>query len=244
MLTGLQDGTEAIWIDDDDTPTLAKPDAPLPPGELSQALVQAFLDLDEDRADEIVEQAYALYTMPTVFIEVLIPPLAEIGEARQRSQIPGITEQFAITYVRGRLHALLQTYTEYPNAHLIFIGCAPGERIEIGALIFAVMMRQQGYNVVYFGQDIAVDDVVRMASREHPAMVYLSANHMTTALALRDVHARLAQIEPPTPLFGYGGRAFDQDNEIRRVVGGHFLASDPRDALNVINNLLRNQRNL
>jgi MerR family transcriptional regulator, light-induced transcriptional regulator len=244
MLTGLQDDKEAIWIEDDDNHTRVKLDAPIPPGELSQALVQACSDLDEDRADEIMEQAYAIYTMPTVYVEVIAPALAEIDEERQRSQILGMAGHFAVTYLRGRLHALLQAYTHYPNAPIIFVGCAPGERYEIGPLIFAVMMRQQGYNVVYFGQDFAVDDMVRVAAREHPAMVYLSATSMTTALALRDVQARLAQIESPTPLFGYGGSVFDQDNELRRTVGGHFLSADPRDALNVVNNLLRNHRHI
>lgn len=242
MLAGLQDGNEAIWIEDDDSHALVKHDAPIPPGELSQALDQALADLDEDRADEIMEQAFAMYTMPTVYVEVIAPAMAEISEARQRSQIFGATEHFAVTYLRGRLHALLQAYPHSPNASTIFVGCAPGERHEIGALICAVMMRQQGYNVVYFGQDIPVDDIVRVSAREHPAMVHLSANSTTTALALRDVHVRLAQIDPPTPLFGYGGRAFDQDNELRRAVGGHYLGADPRDALNIINNLLRNHK--
>jgi DNA-binding transcriptional MerR regulator len=244
MLAGLQGGNETILIEGDDTHTLVKPNAPIPPSELAQALVQAFTDLDEDRADEILEQAYTIYTMPTVYVEVLAPALADIGEARQRSQIFGITEQFAVTYLRGRLQALLQAYTHFPGAQLIFVGCAPGERHEIGALIFAVMMRQQGYNVVYFGMDISVDDMVRVAVREHPAMVYFSANSMTTALALRDAQVRMTQIDPPTPMFGHGGKAFDQDNELRRAVGGYFLGSDPRDALNVVNNLLRNQRHI
>jgi hypothetical protein len=67
---------------------------------------------------------------------------------------------------------------------------------------------------------------------------------MTTALALRDVHSRLGQIEPPTPLFGYGGSMFDLDNDLRQAVGGYFLGADPRDALNIVNNLLRNHRQL
>ncbi len=242
MLDNLRDGGEPIWIDDGDGAMLVKPDSPLPPLGLVQPLFKALVDLDDDRADEILEQAFATYTMPTVYLDLIATTLVEIGEAWRRGEVFISTEHFATTYLCGRLLALLQAYPHRADRPMIFVGCAPGERHEVGALIFGVMLRQQGFNVAYLGQDIPAEDVVRAAMHERPAMICLSANSPSTALALRDVQAGLTDEQQPGPLFGYGGRAFDQDPNLRRTVPGHYLGSDPRDALSTVNNLIRAHR--
>lgn len=239
MLDNLRDSSDPIWIESGDGQMPVKYDMPLPPKSLVQPLFQALIDLDDDRADEIIDQAFAMYTMPTVCAELIAPTLVEIGAAWQRGDILATTEHFATNYVRGRLLALLQAYPRRPEMPMLFIGCAPNERHEFGALILAVMLRQQGFNVVYLGQDVPLDDMIQAASQEHPAMICLSANSPATALILRDAKSRLQNLEPPAPLFSYGGRAFDDDPDLRRVIAGHYLGGDPRDALNTINNLLR-----
>jgi methanogenic corrinoid protein MtbC1 len=242
MLANLRRTGEPVWIDEVDAVTQLKQDTPLPPGGLIQPLVQALTDLDDDRADEIMEQAFALYTMPTVYVELIAPALVEIGEAWHRGDVFVSTEHFATTYLRGRLLAVLQACSHRPDMPMIFVGCAPSERHEVGALIFAVMLRQQGFNAAFLGQDVPVEDLVKAAEHEHPVMICLSANSASAALLLRDVQSQLARIEPPAPLFGYGGRAFDTDPDLRRAVGGYYLGTDPRDALNVVNNLIRANR--
>jgi methanogenic corrinoid protein MtbC1 len=97
---------------------------------------------------------------------------------------------------------------------------------------------------VYLGQDVPIEDLIRMVAREHPALVCMSANSHNTALLLREVQQQLAKIDPPTPLFAYGGRSFDTDPDLRRLTPGHYLGADPRDAVNTINNLIRTQRHI
>ncbi len=242
MLGNLRESGEPIWIENGDGVSLVKPDSALPPSGLVQPLFQALVDLDDDRADEIMEQAFSLYTMSTVYVDLVAPTLVEIGEAWHRGEIFVCTEHFASTYLRGRLLAVLQSYPHRPDMPVIFVGCAPNERHEIGALIFSVMLRQQGFNVVYLGQDVPVEDLTRAAMHEHPAMICLSASTASTALALRDIQPRLVRPDPANPIFGFGGRAFDHDPDLRRVVPGHYLGSDPRDALSIVNNLVRTYR--
>src|SRR4030042_6282147 len=75
MFGNLRDANDLVWIDEVNSVTPIKRDTPLPPSSLTQPLVQALTDLDDDRADEIMEQAFALYTMPTVYIDLITPPL-------------------------------------------------------------------------------------------------------------------------------------------------------------------------
>jgi methanogenic corrinoid protein MtbC1 len=246
MLEGLRQGGETLWIENDEVASNgrmpAPHEAPIPPNTLVIPLYDALVDLDDERADEVMEQAFAMYTMPTVYVDVIAPALVEVGEAWHRGDIFISTEHFATTYLRGRLLGLLQAYPQRADMPSLFVGCAPHERHEVGALIFAVMLRQAGYNVVYLGQDIPIEDVIEAALHEHPAMLCLSASNPTTALSLRSVQLLLDKAAPPVPLFGYGGRAFDLDPELRTQVKGYYLGADPRDALNFVNNLLRERR--
>jgi DNA-binding transcriptional MerR regulator/methylmalonyl-CoA mutase cobalamin-binding subunit len=242
MLEGMRSHNEAIWLDEEGfTPPVSR-DVPLPPEHYVQPLFQALVSLDDDRADEIIEQVFALYTMPTVYVDLITPTLTEVGEAWHRGEISISTEHFATAYLLGRLLGLFHAYPHRADMPMIIVGCAPTERHESGALIFAVMLRQQGYNVIYLGQDVPAEAILEMARQEHPAMVCLSANSPSTARLLRNLQAELDQISEHVPLFGYGGRAFDDNPELRQEVPGYYLGSDPRDALNAVNNLLHPHR--
>jgi hypothetical protein len=48
----------------------------------------------------------------------------------------------------------------------------------------------------------------------------------------------MSQLGATAPLVCYGGRAFDKDAGLRREIQGHYLGSDPRDALSTVANLL------
>lgn len=243
MLEAIRASDEPLWIDDqNNTASSIVRDAPVPPSALVQTLYSALVDLDNERADEVMEQAFAMYTMPTVYIDIITPCLVEVGEAWHRGDIFVSTEHFATNYLRGRLLVLLQAWPHRPDMPTLYVGCAPHERHEVGALIFAVMLRQQGYNVIYLGQDTPIEDAIQAALAERPAMLCLSANSPTTAIALRTVQQQLERSPAPVPLFGYGGRAFDIDPELRNQIRGHYLGQDPRDALNFINNLMRERR--
>jgi methanogenic corrinoid protein MtbC1 len=246
MLESIRTSDEPLWIEDQNgaggTSNAITRETPLPPASLIQPLYSALIDLDDERADEVMEQAFAMYTMPTVYVDIIAPCLVEIGEAWHRGDIFISTEHFATTYLRGRLLGLLQAYPHRPDMPTLFVGCAPHERHEVGALIFAVMLRQQGYNVIYLGQDVPVEDVVQAVIAERPAMLCLSASNPTSAAALRTVQQQLERVSGLNTLFGYGGRAFDQDSELRGEVRGYYLGQDPRDAVNFINNLMKDRR--
>lgn len=241
MLEVVRASGETLWIEEH-AQTAVVHDTPMPPSNLVQPLYEALIELDDERADEVMERAFAMYTMATVYVDLIAPTLVEVGDAWHRGEIFISTEHFATTYLRGRLLGLLQAYPHRPDMPMIFVGCAPHERHEVGALIFAVMLRQQGFNVIYLGQDVPIEDVIAAALGEHPAMLCMSATSTQTALSLKTVQQRLDQANGSAPLFGYGGRAFDYDAELRAQVGGHYLGRDPRDAIMTVHGLLKDRK--
>src|SRR5262249_5825941 len=139
MIASAREAAESIWIDEDEHASPIPQDVPLPPGSLVLPLFEALTALDDERADEIIDQAFALYTVPTVLVEIIAPTLVEVGEAWHRGDVFIVTEHYLSTYIHGRLLMLLQAYSHHLDMPMIFVGCAPTERHEIGSLMFAIM---------------------------------------------------------------------------------------------------------
>src|SRR4051812_43559436 len=87
MLESLRESNGPIWIDSEEKLSPVRSDAPMPPASLVQPLYQALVDLDADRADEILEQAFSLYTMPSIYVELVAPTLVAVGDAWHRGEI-------------------------------------------------------------------------------------------------------------------------------------------------------------
>ena len=147
-----------------------------PPAQYASRLAQALMQHDETSASDLLREAHAIFDLMTIFMQILVPALVEIGDAWYNGRIRVTTEHFASAFLRGKLLSLLQAYPSRRNAPYILLGGAPTEQHELGPLMLSVLLRSLGYRVEFLGPDIPVDDLVDYASYEHPAMIVLSAS--------------------------------------------------------------------
>ena len=208
-----------------------------PPAQYAARLVAALLKHDETTAGELLHEAHAIFDLMTIFMEIVIPCLVEIGDAWYNGRIRVTTEHFASAFLRGKLLGLLQAYPSRRNSPYILIGCAPTEQHELGTLMLAVLLRSYSFRVEYLGPDIPLEDLVEYTSFEHPAMVILSSTTPPAALELKRFQEKLRKIRP-MPIFGYGGRAFDQNPKLIEQVPGSYLGSTLESAMHSIRELL------
>jgi MerR family transcriptional regulator, light-induced transcriptional regulator len=212
-----------------------------PPAHYADQLFTALIKHDESRAGDLLREVHARFNLMTVFLEVLIPALRQIGEAWYRGEIRVTTEHFASAYLRGKLLSLLQAYPSRRGSPLVLIGCAPMEQHELGGLMLAVLIRSEGLRVEYLGPDIPIEDLADYASYENPGMIILSASSDYSAREMRSMQDLLKN-QRPMPLFGYGGRAFDLKPELRQEIPGIYLGSTLELALGNIKELLKNRQ--
>lgn len=209
-----------------------------PPSQYARELYLALIKHDENRAGDIIREVHALFNLLTVTSEVYIPALREIGESWYRGEIRITTEHFASAYLRGKLLSLLQAYPSRRSSPLVLVGCAPMEQHELGSLMLAVLLRSEGIRVEFLGPDIPVEDLADYATYEQPAMVILSATSEYSAREMKHMQELLKKTRP-TPIFGYGGLAFDQHPELRREIPGNYLGSSLESALETAKSLLK-----
>jgi methanogenic corrinoid protein MtbC1 len=228
---------EAIPI----APTQSAVVSDTPPSHYASQLYKALIKHDENRASDLLREVHALFDLMTVCMEVLVPALREIGEAWYRGEIRVTTEHFASAYLRGKLLSLLQAYPSRRSAPLVLIGAAPMEQHELGSLMIAVLLRSEGFRVEYLGPDIPVEDLADYASYELPAMIILSASSEYSAREMRRMQEMLKKVHP-TPIFGYGGRAFDLKPDLRKEIPGNYLGNTLELAVEAVKSLLKGVR--
>ena len=73
-------------------------------------LGQALLDLDADRADVVLAEAFTLFSVEDVCLQVLQPLLVDIGDRWHAGELSVAEEHYATSFVRARLFGLLQAY--------------------------------------------------------------------------------------------------------------------------------------
>ena len=205
---------------------------------LRDDLLHTLLNFDESGAAQALSEAFSLYSVEEVGEDVITPVLVEIGERWHRGELSVTREHFATSYLLQRLAMLLRTLPNLSQGPAIWIGCAPNELHEGGAVLLALYMRRAGRQVHYLGQNLPVDDFIAEMKRQQPSMVLFSATTTEAAAGLRDMTERLAATATPQPLIGYGGRAFIKHPELRNDIAGIYLGDSAQEAVDMVRDLL------
>lgn len=203
------------------------------PKSYATQLYQALIEHDEGRAGEIFHEIQTTFNLVTILTQVITPALVEIGLAWYHGKIRVTTEHFASAFLRGRLLSLLQAYSSRRNAPRILIGCAPDEQHELGSLMFAILLRSEGYRVEYLGPDIPLLDLLDYTSYERPDMIILTATMIESAQEIDNFYLKLKRTQP-TARFGYAGAAFKNKPELREQIPGIYLGDTLEQGLRTV----------
>lgn len=202
--------------------------------ELVSALCQHCVQLDEVAATRLATQALAIYSPEEVCLGLYQPALVEIGEQWASGKVSVTVEHFASALLRAQLESLYRSAPCGEGGPLVFVGCAPGELHEIGALMLALFLRRAGGRVVYLGQSIEVDALVATTAQAHPHAILLSASLPRHAEGLRAVGESFQQLGDESPLFFFGGQAFLSDPALAQNIPGQHLSVNALDAIREI----------
>ncbi len=201
---------------------------PRPLSELCKELTAALVDLDDARADRIIAEAHALYSVEDVVLELFQPSMVALGMLWHDGTINTTTEHFASSYVQGRLRQLMSLSGSNYAGQRVIVACAPLDQHELGALILAVLLRRSGYQVYYVGANTPVEDLADMARAVKPVAVMISASSIDSVEQLMTKRGHLQGI---APLLVLGGNGFNTDPRRAELVGGRYLAATAGDAV-------------
>jgi DNA-binding transcriptional MerR regulator/methylmalonyl-CoA mutase cobalamin-binding subunit len=172
---------------------------------------------DEARAHAVLDQLLSTATLDSILSDVLIPFLRELGDRWERGQITVAQEHFASSVLRGRLLGLARGWDRGIGPRVL-LSCAPGERHDLGLIVFGLALRARGFRILYLGADTPIQSVAQTARSARPHAVVVSA--VSTHL-FREIAGALRELAAEYPVYLGGAGA--------TAVGGEFpaLTGDP-----------------
>ncbi|HSM56738.1 MAG TPA: MerR family transcriptional regulator [Candidatus Sulfomarinibacteraceae bacterium] len=202
---------------------------------LRESWIDACLDFDEQQANYVLAQAFALYPPETVCIEVLQRGLSTIGTLWYEGQATVQQEHFASALATRRLETLLAASAPPTRSGRILIGCPPQEEHTFSPLLLTLLLRRRGWHTIYLGANVPLERMESTIADTGPDLLILTAQTLLAAANLAPV-AALAQDEGVTVAFG--GQIFNRIPELASRIAGHHLNGKLRLAPDRVEQLL------
>lgn len=197
--------------------------------------LEACLAFDAARADDAINQAFAIYPVETVCFEILQKGIWEIGELWHASRVTVQQEHFATAIAVRRIETLITATPNATREFTILTGCPAGEWHNFPVLLLTLLLRRRGLNVLYLGANIPIEQIEHTAAITHPALIVLSAQQLTTAASIRSVALVFRQLGIP---LAYGGLIFNRIPQLRERIPALFLGESLKEAVEMVERLL------
>ncbi len=203
--------------------------------ELRAAWIDACLAFDRESAERVLVSAFALFPPEIVCIELLQKSLVTVGDGWHQGTVTVQQEHFTTALSEQRLEVLLASTTAPTRSERIIVCAAPGERHTFGPFLLTYLLRRRGWDVIYLGADVPVEDFGTTIANLQPRMVIVSAQLLHTAAATKEI---AKSIKDQDVLLAYGGQIFNLQPEIQQHIPGFFLGTTLEDAVETTATLL------
>lgn len=213
------------------------------PGEVEKSRIDllrskwlsACLSFDALGAEDMINQAFALYPVETVCFDILQKGISEIGHMWFEGRVSVQQEHFATALAMRRIETLLSVTPRPTREKTILVGCPSGEWHHFPTLLLALLLRRKGLNVIYLGADTPLEAITEAADGIHPDLIVMAAQQLASAAAIRTAAVVFKQGGIP---MAYGGLIFNRIPELRGKIPAFYLGENLEMAVGRIELLL------
>lgn len=202
--------------------------------EVRERYLEAILSGSRREAFGIIELAQAEgMGIRVLYLDVFQPAMREVGRMWQENRITVADEHLATAITQA---AMARLYEELFRASpepgpLLVAACAEQERHELGLRMICDVLEMEGWDTVFLGASVPVEDLVAMVRARRPQVVALSASIAPHVARVRDAIRAIREAEPQrAPLIAVGGRAFYDDPALAERLGADLTAKDAVEA--------------
>lgn len=214
----------------------------VPPGttldSLREQWITACLSFSETNAEQILNQAFSMYPVESVCMDILQKGLAEFGGLWYQDKASVQQEHFASALAMRRLDSLLSSSPAPTRNQTILIGCPSNEWHTFTPLYLSLLLRRRGLNVIYLGANVPTERFEETVSTIHAHLVILVAQTLSTAATLQSAADSLSEQRVPV---GYGGRVFTLRANLIERISGHYLGDALTASLEKVETILQNK---
>lgn len=207
-------------------------------------LIEAFINLDGQAAEHLLDETYAWADLEIVCAELLYNAVIEIEGRPDLDPSVSPALQFAHAFVQRKFAALFNLSNPNEGRGPVLSAAVEGEKRDLTLLLSAVLLSRAGFRVVYLGNDLSFEAFASAVRRIEPAVASIAASHERTADTLHTWIDRMRTHSDENGVpYGsipvcYSGRIFLNQPERREHIAGHFLGRAAQDSVAVVTSLL------
>lgn len=198
----------------------------------AEKFLEMALSGDRRRAERFALEIFEKHGPRYLYDSVVQPALREVGQLWFANRITIADEHLATNTAQSAVASL---YTRFPwpiGGPNVVVGCAQGERHDFGARMVADLLALDGWNDVFLGADVPVDDFVRKVQEVSPKAVAISVTLPNLLPMVRAVIVASRKIVPDVKVL-VGGLATTDLRGLCESIGADVVASSASEAVEV-----------
>jgi DNA-binding transcriptional MerR regulator len=196
--------------------------------------LNACMEFDGRKAEDVLNQAFALYPVEKVCIEILQKSVSLVGERWFSGSASVQQEHFTSAQAVRRLEALILATPNPTRVQSILLACPAGETHLIPTLLLYLLLRRRGLKVINLGAEVPIEEINETLAAIRPDLVVLAAQHLVSAAALSIWAESLREQNIPV---AYGGLVFNRVPALRERISAWFLGEDLEQSIDQIERL-------
>ena len=201
-----------------------------------ESMIAAVICFDEAALERIYADALAQHPVRTVSSRLIEPLLVDLGRRWEQGDGSVAEEHFFGFYLRNKLGARFHHRNINASGTRLLMACLPGERHEIGLLLFALAANEAGYHPVILGADMPICEMAAAAAKVGCRAIVLSGLQEPDLKTMETSLSRLVD-EAGVPVL-IGGQASLRCFDALRRIGMEALGADIDAGLKRLQELL------
>ena len=180
--------------------------------------LDAILEPDPARARAVIRDAVSGgLGIEAAYVEVLAPAMVEIGRRWEADEISVAHEHLAAEVTGSLISELGQRLAgEETTGRLAVVTCSPEENHCLGGKMLSGLLEAAGWEVLYLGATLPLEDLIALAEDEAADVVALSTTMPHHLPGVEETIRAVQAMEEP-PLVIVGGQAYGGEDDARRV---------------------------
>jgi DNA-binding transcriptional MerR regulator len=204
---------------------------------LRTSWVERCLAFDGTSAEALLSRAISRYPLEIVFVEIIQKGINDINDRWYKGEASVHQVYFLSELTIRRLESMLTEMPVPVRSPQILAGNPPDEIHTLGLLLLTLLLRRAGWDVVYLGADLPLQDLDATLEKTRPVLTILSAQRLHTASTL----ANTAQWIADTGFaVAYGGGIFNAMPDLRSRILGYFLDESLLEVPKAVKKLIEN----
>jgi len=141
-----------------------------------EKMISAIARFDEWKLEDLYNEALGLYPTDLVTRFLILPLLEALGNRWATAEGSVAEEHFFGVFLRNKLGARFHHRTRQATGPKLLICTLPGERHEVGLLLFALAAHEAGFRIVLLGVDVPLADLPHAQRASQSDAIVLSGS--------------------------------------------------------------------